>query len=67
MFLKNSMKRLQKLQRKELNMTFTEKLTEIPVLESIAVAIAVIKAAMNGVNVKGMIAKEAGAFLPALA
>jgi len=48
-------------------MTFTEKLAEIPILASIVVAIAVLKAAMNGVNVKGMIAKEAGAFLPALA
>lgn len=67
MFLKNSMKRLQKSQRKEFKMTFTEKLAEIPILASIVVAIAVLKAAMNGVNVKGMIAKEAGAFLPALA
>jgi hypothetical protein len=48
-------------------MTFTEKLTEIPVIESIAVAILLFKAVMNGVDVKGMIAKEAGAFLPALA
>ena len=48
-------------------MTFTEKLAEIPVIESIAVAIFLIKAAMNGIDVKGMIAMEAGAFLPALA
>lgn len=65
MFLKSSMKKLQKLRKKELNMKI--QISEIPIISQIAIAIAAVKAAMNGVNVKGMIAKEAGAFLPALA
>jgi hypothetical protein len=48
-------------------MTFTEKLAEIPVIESIAVAILLFKAAMNGIDVRGIIAREAAGFLPALA
>ena len=42
-------------------------ISEIPIISQIAVAIAAVKAAMNGVNVKGMIAREAAGFLPALA
>ncbi len=48
-------------------MAITERLAEIPVISAIAVVIDTIKAAMNGIDVNSMIAREAGAFLPALA
>jgi hypothetical protein len=44
-----------------------EKLSVMPIISTIAVAIEVIKAISYGIDVRGMIAKEAGAFLPALA
>ncbi len=44
-----------------------EKLSVIPIISTIVVAIEVIKAISYGVDVRSMIAREAAGFLPALA
>lgn len=51
----------------KLKFNLIERLASMPALEALAIAFAVVKAASYGIDVRGMIAKEAAGFLPALA
>lgn len=51
----------------KLKFNLIEKLTGLPAFEALVIAFAVVKAASYGIDVRGMIAREAANLVPALA